>query len=171
MGEPQPKRAKTTAPLAVTQVGPTLRRLIADVEVVDLHTHLLPPCFGSMNLWGVDEMLTYHYLTCEFFQTATHLKPDDFFALPKDQQGDTIWEALFVQRSPVSEQCRGVISTLTLLGLVQSLHQLAALYGACTDCPKPLFRYIIRGTLSTSVTSSPFVRGSLRGPRSPLSTQ
>ena len=28
-----------------------------------------------------------------------------------------IWDALFVQRTPISEQCRGVVTTLTLLGL------------------------------------------------------
>ena len=28
-----------------------------------------------------------------------------------------IWDALFVKRSPISEQCRGVVTTLTDLGL------------------------------------------------------
>jgi len=33
---------------------------VASVEVVDLHTHLLPPSHGaSMCLWGADELLTY----------------------------------------------------------------------------------------------------------------
>jgi hypothetical protein len=38
--------------------------------VIDLHTHLLPPSHGGLMLWGVDELLTYHYLIAEFFQTA-----------------------------------------------------------------------------------------------------
>ena len=105
------------APLTLEEVEPAVRKAVAEQPVVDLHTHLLPPSFDEMMLWGVDELLTYHYLTCEFFQTATDIKPDEFFALPKDQQGDMIWDALFVKRSPISEQCRGVITTLKLLGL------------------------------------------------------
>jgi hypothetical protein len=31
-------------------------------QVIDLHTHLLPPSHGSLCLWGIDELLTYHYL-------------------------------------------------------------------------------------------------------------
>ena len=34
-----------------------------------------------------------------------------------------IWDALFVQRSPISEQCRGVITTLNLLGLSELVQQ------------------------------------------------
>lgn len=40
------------------------------VQVVDLHTHLFPPSHGRLMLWGIDELLTYHYLIAEFFQTA-----------------------------------------------------------------------------------------------------
>jgi hypothetical protein len=40
------------------------------VEVVDLHTHLFPPSHGQLMLWGIDELLTYHYLIAEYFQTA-----------------------------------------------------------------------------------------------------
>lgn len=40
------------------------------MEVVDLHTHLFPPSHGALMLWGVDELLTYHYLIAEYFQTA-----------------------------------------------------------------------------------------------------
>ena len=37
---------------------------------MDLHTHLFPPSHGALMLWGVDELLTYHYLIAEYFQTA-----------------------------------------------------------------------------------------------------
>lgn len=51
---------------------------------VSVHTHLLPPEHGRLMLWGVDELLTYHYLVAEFFQTAPlSLSHDAFFALPK----------------------------------------------------------------------------------------
>jgi hypothetical protein len=32
---------------------------VAAAQVVDLHTHLLPPSHGSLCLWGIDELLTY----------------------------------------------------------------------------------------------------------------
>ena len=49
-----------------------------------VHTHLLPPEHGKLMLWGIDELLTYHYLVAEFFQTAPlSLSNDSFFALNK----------------------------------------------------------------------------------------
>src|SRR5207248_2929229 len=38
-----------------------------------------------------------------------------------------IWEALFVQHSPISEACRGVLTTLNLLGLDVKKRDLPAL--------------------------------------------
>ena len=77
------KRQKTATAVAAGEIEAAVRAAVAAVEVVDLHTHLLPPAFGAMMLWGVDELLTYHYLVCEFFQTAAHVRPNEFYALPK----------------------------------------------------------------------------------------
>lgn len=56
-------------------------------EVVDLHTHLLPPSHGSLCLWGIDELLTYHYLVAEYFMTSpAEITPEDFYALNKEKQ-------------------------------------------------------------------------------------
>eukprot|EP00937_MAST-01D_sp_MAST-1D-sp2_P000815 g815.t1 len=93
---------------------------VAAVEAIDLHTHLFPPEHGELMLWGIDELLTYHYLVAEYFITAP-IDPDDFFAKNKTAQADLIWEALFVRRTPLSEACRGVVTTLRLLGLEQAL--------------------------------------------------
>jgi hypothetical protein len=32
---------------------------VASADVIDLHTHLLPPSHGSLCCWGIDELLTY----------------------------------------------------------------------------------------------------------------
>ena len=48
---------------------------------------------------------------------TSDLSPEEFFAQSKQKQADDIWEALFIQRTPVSEACRGVITTLVALGL------------------------------------------------------
>ena len=59
-----------------------------------------------------------HYLVAEYFMTAPpSVTPEDFYDLSKQEQADMIWKALFLDRSPLSEACRGVLTTLTGLGL------------------------------------------------------
>ena len=107
---------------------------LAAQPVVDMHTHVYSPGFGTpvanaggaggtdprgLLLWGVDEVLTYHYLVAEVFRVvpATKLPYEQFWKMPKTAQADHIWQHLFVERSPVSEACRGVLTTLHRLGL------------------------------------------------------
>lgn len=57
-------------------------------------------------------------MVAEFFITApATVTPDNFYAKSKQEQADIIWQALFLDRSPLSEACRGVLTTLTSLGL------------------------------------------------------
>lgn len=47
--------------------------VMASVEstpAIDVHTHLFPQSHGSLLLYGIDELLTYHYLVAEFFMVA-----------------------------------------------------------------------------------------------------
>src|SRR5438046_4569499 len=113
-------------------IAQTVQTALQRQPVVDMHTHLYPPSFGTplagrsgksdptgLLLWGVDELLTYHYLVAEVFRVvpATVLPYEKFWAMTKSQQADHIWENLFMKRSPIGEACRGVITTLTKLGL------------------------------------------------------
>ncbi|CAK8988594.1 unnamed protein product [Durusdinium trenchii] len=99
-------------------VGPALLEDVRDVEVIDVHTHLLPPSHGKLMLWGIDELLTYHYLVSEYFMVApAEITHELFFAKTKLEQSDLVWQGLFVERSPISEACQGVITTLQRLGL------------------------------------------------------
>lgn len=84
--------------------------------ITDLHTHLYAPPFGDLLLWGIDDLLTYHYLIAEALRVAP-ITPGAFYQLSKTQQADLIWEQLFVQRTPISEACRGVVTVLSKLGL------------------------------------------------------
>lgn len=70
-------------------------------------------------LYGIDELLAYHYLVAEVFRVvpATQLSYDDFWKMDKTAQADHIWKWLFVERSPISEACRGVLTSLKKLGL------------------------------------------------------
>jgi hypothetical protein len=97
-----------------------LRRSVEEVVTgtlaVDMHTHLFAPQFGRMSLWGVDDLLTYHYLIEEFFRVS-NVAPEYFWSLPRARQADLIWEAIFVRRTPLSEAARGVVTVFTALGL------------------------------------------------------
>ena len=107
-------------------------RTLREQPLIDMHTHLYPPSFGTPDpnktgqtdptgllLWGLDELLTYHYLVAEVFRVvpATKLSYEDFWKMPKTAQADHIWRHLFVERTPISEACRGVLTCLDLLGL------------------------------------------------------
>jgi hypothetical protein len=89
---------------------------ISGTPVFDIHTHLSPPEFGELCLWGIDELVRYHYLIAELFRSHP-IKPADYWALTKEQQADLIWETLFVKNTPISEACRGVVCVMSALGL------------------------------------------------------
>jgi hypothetical protein len=96
-----------------------VRQAVAAVRVVDIHTHLFPPSHGErLLLWGVDELLTYHYLVSELFTVApATLQPEAFYAMPKRQQADLVWEHVFLRHGGLSEAARGVMTSLNRLGL------------------------------------------------------
>ena len=95
-----------------------VRRTVQQVTISDIHTHLFPPSHGKLLLWGVDELLTYHYLVAELFTVAPKsLTPAKFWKMSKRLQADCIWEHLFLRGGALSEACRGVITTLNMLGL------------------------------------------------------
>ena len=93
-----------------------VRQVVQDTPVLDVHTHLYAVPFGELLLWGIDELLTYHYLAAEVLRVAP-MAPDAFYAMSKREQADCVWQHLFVERSPISEACRGVLTCLQAFGL------------------------------------------------------
>lgn len=93
-----------------------VREVIDATGVIDIHTHLFPVEFGDLNLSGIDELLTYHYLVAETFR-STEISPEAFWKLSKDKQADLVWQTLFVENSPLSEATSGVITILNAFGL------------------------------------------------------
>src|SRR5271163_1270371 len=94
-----------------------IEQIVRDTIAADLHTHLYTPHFGpAIHLWGIDELVTYHYLVAEQFRFCS-LTPAQFWAMSKQQQADHIWKTLFVDRAPLSEACRGVVGVLKSFGL------------------------------------------------------
>ncbi|MES2570624.1 MAG: glucuronate isomerase, partial [Verrucomicrobiota bacterium] len=63
-----------------------LRTLVGDIvqqtPVYDIHTHLYDPAFGELLLWGIDDLLTYHYLIAEGFRWFD-MPEERFWALGK----------------------------------------------------------------------------------------
>ena len=93
-----------------------VKRVVAETPILDVHTHVYPPAFGELLLWGIDELLTYHYLVAEVFRAAP-MDYDAWWNMPKQKQAEHIWQHLFVERSPISESCRGVLTCLKAFGL------------------------------------------------------
>lgn len=68
------------------------------------------------------------------------MTPEGFYAKSKQDQADIIWKALFIDRSPLSEACRGVLTTLCRLGLAaevgqRDLHAIRRFYQSFRDRP------------------------------------
>ncbi|HEX4593597.1 MAG TPA: glucuronate isomerase [Bryobacteraceae bacterium] len=92
---------------------------LAAARFIDVHTHLFMPSLGQLGLWGIDELITYHYLEAELFRSS-NLKPEQYGNMSKREKADAIWRALFVENAPVSEATRGVVSVLNAFGLPTS---------------------------------------------------
>lgn len=117
----QPVSTKRRAALAAQ-----IEKSVAATPVYDIHTHLYDPAFGELLLWGIDDLLVYHYLVAEAFRQFD-LPYDKFWAMSKAEQAEAIWNALFIEHSPISESCRGVLTTLNRLGLDVKKRDLPAL--------------------------------------------
>src|SRR5437667_4617366 len=102
--------------LPVAQIQSTVADVLRSTEFIDVHTHLFSPAFGNLGLWGIDELLTYHYLEAEFFRSSD-TTPERYWNLSKRERADAIWRALFVENSPISEATRGIIAVLNAFGL------------------------------------------------------
>jgi hypothetical protein len=107
---------EVSAGLKPEQIRGAVEEVLAATEFIDIHTHLFSPAFGKLGLWGIDELLTYHYLEAEFFRSSA-MKPEEYFGLSKSQQADAIWQVLFLEHNPISEATRGIIAVLSAFGL------------------------------------------------------
>ncbi len=110
--------------MAISTLDELARFVRASVDrqpITDMHTHLYSPNMRDergqgLLLWGVDALLTYHYLVAEVMRWSD-VAPETFFGWPVEQQSALIWQKLFVEHSPVSEAERGVLTSFKALGL------------------------------------------------------
>ena len=113
---PTPVTAGTHTPVPLPELTNVVSDVLTRTPFVDLHTHLFAPRFGSLGLWGIDELLTYHYLEAELFRAGT-IRPAAYWQLGKIARADLIWQTLFVEETPVSDATRGVVAVLDAFGL------------------------------------------------------
>ncbi len=104
------------ATITTENLRATVEKVIQATPVTDMHTHLYTPCFGDLLLWGIDELITYHYLVAETFRYID-MPYEQYWAMSKREQADLIWQTLFIEHTPYSESCRGVLTVLEKLGL------------------------------------------------------
>src|ERR1700751_2965937 len=135
-----------------------IEEIVATTPVFDIHTHLYAPAFDELLLWGIDELLTYHYLVAETFRQID-LPYEKFWTLSKTAQADLVWESLFLDHSPISEACRGVLTTLHSMGLDVKKRDLPAVrkWFAKQDPEAYLDRCMAVANVKTiCMTNSPF---------------
>jgi hypothetical protein len=131
-----------TAPLYLerSKLTEAVAQEVEAVEAVEIHAHCFADVYGrELMVFGIDAMLTSGYgprnaLACSPDLVAQYLtvsgeSPDEFAMLPQKEQAERVWHALFISRSPLSEACRAVVTTLSALGLRAELerHDLPAI--------------------------------------------
>jgi hypothetical protein len=98
------------------ELQPAVEDLLAATAFIDMHTHLFSPALGKLGLWGIDELITYHYLEAEFFRSSS-MTSEQYWALAKIDRADAIWRTLFLENTPLSEATRGVVAVLKAFDL------------------------------------------------------
>ncbi len=135
-----------------------VQKIVDATPIHDLHTHLYDPGFGSLLLRGIDDLLVYHYLVSESFRHLD-LPYEHFWAASKEEQATRIWQCLFQDHSPVSEACRGIITTLQCLGLDARRRDLPSLrkWFAAQKPARHIERVLeLAGVETLCMTNSPF---------------
>ena len=117
-------------PVKREEMGQVVGRILRETPITDVHTHIYPAAFGDLLLWGVDELITYHYLIAETFRYEK-CSYEQYFSMPKRQQADLIWKTLFLDRSPLSEAQRGVLTVMNKLGQDVRSRDLGAIRKYC----------------------------------------
>src|ERR1051325_4395980 len=143
---------------SVNELRRTVSEVVGAAPVFDMHTHLFAPEFGALNLSGIDELLTYHYLVAETFRSA-EVSYESFWRMSKPAQADLVWRTLFVEHTPVSEAARGVVTVLDAFGLDTAAEDLseAREFFKAQDAAEHLGRVLeLAGVSDVVMTNDPF---------------
>jgi hypothetical protein len=150
--------SKPASGLDRSLIAQAVEKAVESTPVHDIHTHLYDPAFGELLLWGIDDLLVYHYLVAEVFRSSA-ISFEQFWKRSKTEQADLIWNELFIQHSPVSEACRGILTTLQRLGLDVRKRDLPSIrkWFASRRVEDHITRCLeLAGVRSVCMTNSPF---------------
>jgi hypothetical protein len=150
-------KSATADVLSGEQIQTAVEEVLVSTPFIDIHTHLFSPAFGKLGLWGIDELLTYHYLEAEFFRSSD-VAPEQYWKLSKPERAAAIWRALFVENSPISEATRGIIAVLQAFGLPtdsSGLEEARAFFGEQTIEEHIRRVFQIAGVSSVVMTNDP----------------
>ena len=120
------------AELSPEQIHSVVADELQSTPFIDIHTHLFMPSLGKLGLWGIDELITYHYLEAELFRFSK-VTPEEYWKLSKQQAADLIWRTLFLENTPLSEATRGVVAVMSAFGLdtrAKDLSEARAFFGS-----------------------------------------
>jgi len=143
---------------STTELRAQVDLIVNSAPVADVHTHLFPPEFNELCLWGIDELLTYHYLTAEALRSA-RIPYEQFWAMSKMDQADLVWKTLFVDNTPTSEAAQGIISVLDVFGLdtrAPDLKEARAFFNSQTLAEHLDQVFDIAGVSGVVMTNDPF---------------
>ena len=143
---------------ALSDMRLRVREALARTPVTDIHTHVYAPAFGSLLLWGIDELLNHHYLIAETLRWG-EVTPAEFWEMGRREQADLVWKTLFLDHSPVSAAAEGLLETLRALGLdvaSRDLEAFRAFFAAQT--PEAIVDRVFEcaGLESLVMTNDPF---------------
>src|SRR6202451_2496189 len=82
--------------VSAEQLNRVVQEELQNTPIIDMHTHLFMPSLGSLGLWGIDELLTYHYLEAELFRTSP-MTPEQYWRLSKPTPAGASWNALLCE--------------------------------------------------------------------------
>ena len=78
--------SQVTEVVTAAELQRNVEEAVQRTPVIDVHTHLYPASFGGLCLWGIDELVNYHYLVAELFRSSP-VTPQQFWALDKIPAG------------------------------------------------------------------------------------
>ncbi len=93
-----------------------VHEIVMSAQITDMHTHLFPPSFKSLQMSGADNVLTYHYLIAESMRVG-RISYESFFSMDLKAQAEFIWERLFQTITPLSEAASGVAQIAQMMGV------------------------------------------------------
>ena len=64
----------------------SIKEIVDNCPIIDVHSHLFPSAHLELCLFGIDHLLTYHYLISELFIVWSELSVSDFYQLSLENQ-------------------------------------------------------------------------------------